>query len=228
MKNFSKIVFLFLANNLAFGQLPAFQKPNYEAIKTEISDKNSPFFYEKLEKRLVQKDSTLSSDDFKHLYFGYVFQKKYNAFWASPNSKALEVYYKKPKIEVSDCDKLIELLNASIADFPFDLRSMTFLAYAHHLKDDKQNEKKINFVMQRIFETILTSGDGKTCETGFHVINVSHEYAILNVFQMEHTTQSLSGNCDVMDFEKGKYKIETLFFNIEKMLENERKILEGK
>ena len=76
-----------------------------------------------------------------------------------------------------------------------------------------------------IMNAIFSSGDGKQCETGFHVIVVEHEYIMLNVFEIESKSQSLVGNCDYLSFEKGKYNVDGIYFNIEKMLENESKAL---
>ena len=46
---------------------------------------------------------------------------------------------------------------------------------------------------------------------------------MLNVFEIESKSQALVGNCDYLSFEKGKYKVDGIYFNIEKMLENESK-----
>lgn len=54
---------------------------------------------------------------------------------------------------------------------------------------------------------------------------VDHEYILLNLFEIESKEQSLVGNCDYLSFEKGVYNVEGIYFNVEKMLENERKAL---
>jgi len=57
-----------------------FKIPDYKAIEKEINDKNSKFFYPKLMERLVKNDTLLTHDEYSHLYLGYFFQPKYNAF----------------------------------------------------------------------------------------------------------------------------------------------------
>jgi hypothetical protein len=48
------------------------------------------------------------------------------------------------------------------------------------------------------------------------------------MFELRATAQSLVGNCDYLSFEKGKYKIEGLFFDIRKIRENQKFNLEKK
>ncbi|RTZ50476.1 DUF4919 domain-containing protein [Chryseobacterium arthrosphaerae] len=58
---------------------------------------------------------------------------------------------------------------------------------------------------------MLASGDGMKCETAFHVISVTDEYVLLNTFQMAMKSQSLTGKCDYIVFEKISTKSGTLF-----------------
>jgi len=105
------------------------------------------------------------------------------------------------------------------------LRQLNYLAYIYHLKGDEATAKIIAFKFHSILNVILSSGDGKKCETGFHVLMVDHEYILLNLFEIESKEQSLVGNCDYLSFEKGVYNVDGIYFNVEKMLENERKAL---
>lgn len=123
----------------------------------------------------------------------------------------------------TDYDEIIKLANHSLSDFPFDISQLNYLAYIYHLKGDEESAKIAAIKFHSIVNVILSSGDGKQCETGFHVLLVEHEYIILNLFELESKSQSLNGNCDYLAFEKGKYKVDGIYFNIEKMLENETK-----
>ncbi|PIF71430.1 uncharacterized protein DUF4919 [Flavobacterium sp. 2] len=209
----------------AIAQDQGFKIPDYKAIEKEIQDKKSAFYYPQLMERLMKNDTLLTHDDFNHLYFGYVFQPKYNAFWKSPNEKKLNEIYGKEKLENKDYDEIIKLINNTLSEFPFDLKQLNLLAYTYHLKGDEVNSKIASFKFHSIMNTILSSGDGKQCQTGFHVLLVEHEYVLLNVFELESKSQSLIDHCDYLSFEKGKYQVDGIYFNIEKMLENESKVL---
>ena len=218
------LVLLFMGVH-AFSQEPAFKIPDYKAIEKEIKDKNSSYYYPKLMERLVKNDTLLTTDDYQHLYLGYVFQPKYNAFWRSPDEKKLREFYGKEQLDTKDYDEIIKLANHSLSDFPFDLKQLNFLSYIYHLKGDEEAAKMASLKFHNILNAIFSTGDGKQCETGFHVILVEHEYLMLNVFEIESKSQALIGNCDYLSFEKGKYKVDGIYFNIEKMLENESKAL---
>ncbi len=219
------LLLLFCFGVSLYSQEIGFTTPDYKAIEKEIKDKNSKFFYPKLMERLTKNDTLLTQEEFRHLYLGYVFQPQYNAFWRSPDEKKLNEFYSKEKIEPADYDEIIKLSNHSLSDFPFDLRQLNYLSYIYHLKGDEEASKIASFRFHNIMNVILSSGDGKKCETGFHVLMVEHEYVLLNLFELESKSQSLVDNCDYLSFEKGAYNVEGIYFNIEKMLENERKAL---
>ena len=214
------IVIMMLFFNCLWAQNIPFEKPNYNLIKENIAQKDGKFFYPKLEKRLLELDTLLTKDDFRHLYYGYVFQKKYDAFWRSPVEKEITVFYKQSKIDPADHPKIIKLLNKSIAAFPFDLQSYNFLYFIEAQTGNNDESMKLAKISQGLFGAILSSGDGKTCETGFHVLLTSHEYALLNMFNLQSVEQSLVESCDFLKFEKGKYKVEGLFFDVTKIMEN--------
>ena len=222
-----KILFLalLLIGITTYAQEPEYKIPDYKAIEKEIKDKNSSFYYPKLMERFVANDTLLTTDDYQHLYLGYVFQPKYNAFWKSPDQKKLREFYGKEELDTKDYDEIIKLANHSLSDFPFDLKQLNFLSYIYHLKGEDEAAKMASLKFHSILNAIFSTGDGKKCETGFHVILVEHEYLMLNVFEIESKGQSLIGNCDYLSFEKGKYKVDGIYFNIEKMLENESKAL---
>ncbi|WP_035647109.1 DUF4919 domain-containing protein [Flavobacterium sp. ASV13] len=216
-------ILLFSFGMNAFAQELDFKAPDYKQIEKEIQDKKSVFYYPKLMDRLAKNDTLMTQDDFRYLYFGYVFQPKYNAFWRSPDEIKLREYYNKEKLETADYNEIIKLANHTLTDFPFDLKQLNYLAYIYHLKGDDESAKITSYKFHNIMNAILSSGDGKKCETGFHVLLVEHEYVMLNLFELESKGQSLVGNCDYLSFEKGKYNVDGVYFNIEKMLENEAK-----
>jgi hypothetical protein len=229
MKKEILFIALLLLCGKSFSQTPPpYEVPDYETIKKDIENKPSNFYYPKLMERLSATDTLLTKDDFRHLYFGYFFQPKYSAYWTSADEKELSKYYSADTIQAKDYDDIIRLAKHSISQFPFDLRQMNFLAYIYHMKGDEVLSKKTNIIFQGILNAILSSGDGLKCESGFHVLTVAHEYVLLNFFELESVSQALTGNCDYLAFEKDKYKVAGLYFNIQKMLENEAKQPGGK
>jgi hypothetical protein len=217
MKQILTLTFLLIVFCHVNAQQLTYQKPDYDLIKKEIQDSSSTFYYPKLMSRLTQYDTTLSADDYRHLYYGYIFQNEYKPYWTSPDEEKLVKFYRSEKINEKDYDEIIRLASHSIEVFPFDLRQMNFLGYIYHLKGDDEMANKVWFRFQGSFGAIMTSGDGKTCESGYHVISVSHEYVILNMFQFQMKQQFLTGDCDYLELVKDERNIEGIYFNIEKL-----------
>jgi hypothetical protein len=85
------------------------------------------------------------------------------------------------------------------------------------LKGDEEMATKVSYRFQSSIGAIMSSGNGKTCETGYHVISVSHEYVLLNLLRFQTQQQSLVGDCDYLKFAKNEKNIEGIYFNIEKL-----------
>ncbi|WP_264566138.1 DUF4919 domain-containing protein [Flavobacterium sp. N3904] len=217
------VALLIVTFSTTYAQEISFEIPDYNLIKKNIEDKNSNYYYPKLLERMIANDTLLTNEDYRHLYFGYVFNSKYDAYFRSPDEEKLKKYLSSDTIAKKDYDEIIKLAEHSITVFPFDLRQMNYLGYVYHLKGDNVAAIKISNRFQNILKAILSSGNGEKCETGFNVISVSHEYVFLNMFRLESRSQSLVGDCDYLAFEKGKYSIDGMYFNIKKMLENEAK-----
>lgn len=193
-------------------------KPDYDSIKQEISDGSSKYYYPKLLERCSEWDTSLTFVDYRYLYFGYTFQPQYDPYWRSPNEDKLVAYYRKPDFTKKDYDIYITLANASLDACPFDLRTLNFLAYVYELKGDEQTAHKMRYKFSMILTAILSTGDGQSCQTGFHVISTSHEYFFLNMFEFSFTQQTLTKDlCDYMSVEKDQRGIDGIYFNISRL-----------
>ncbi len=212
------LIGLFFCFCNAYSQSWTYNTPDYDLMKTQTSDISSSFYYPKLMERLVNCDMTLTTEDFRYLYYGYIFQSKYEPYWKSPFQEKLDGFYSKSDLDKSDYDEFIKFASLSIKEFPFDLRQMNSLAFIYHLKGDEENSKKISYIFQGILQAIMSSGDGKTCETGIHVISTSHEYVVLNMLQFNVLGQSLtSGFCDCMKVNDDQKREVNIYFSIKRI-----------
>ncbi|REC39864.1 DUF4919 domain-containing protein [Chryseobacterium sp. 5_R23647] len=218
LKQFS-FIFLFLISGFFFCQSKEYEAPNYKVIQKNIENKDSEYYYPKLMDKLKANDTLITNDQYKHLYFGYTFQKDYHPYKTSENEKKLNSYFQKKDLKKSDYAEIIKISNAALNDFPLNLRVMNFLAYIYHLDGNEAMAKKVSHNLYGLFGAIFSSGDGRDCTTGFHVITVSHEYVVMNILQLEIASQSLTGDCDYLALEKDKYKLPGVYFNITKLKE---------
>lgn len=210
---------LIFISNFSFSQQKEYEVPNYKAIQKNIENKDSEFYYPKLMDKLKANDTLITNDQYRHLYFGYTFQKEYHPYKISENDKKLIPYFQSNDLKKSDYAEIIKISNASLKEFPLNLRVMNFLGYIYHLDGNEAMAKKISHNFYGLFGAIFSSGDGRDCKTGFHVIAVSHEYVVMNILQLETASQSLSGDCDYLSLEKDKYKLSGVYFNITKLKE---------
>jgi hypothetical protein len=195
-----------------------FLPPDYDSIKNQIGDTSSGYFYARLLDRCKNLDTTLTYKDYRYLYYGYTFQPQYEPYWRSPVEEELLAFYRKSRLKQKDYDEYIRLANLSLSSCPFDMRTLNFLAYVYQLEGDLKTANRIRYKFCMIINAILSTGDGKTCATGLHVISTSDEYVFLNMFQFEFREQALtSDHCDYMKVNKDKREIDGIYFNIERL-----------
>jgi hypothetical protein len=69
-----------------------FLKPDYEQIKSNIKNKQSELYYSKLWDRYQQGDSTLTIDEARHIYYGYIFNKDYSSVLRAWDTKETAIH----------------------------------------------------------------------------------------------------------------------------------------
>ncbi|WP_257621638.1 DUF4919 domain-containing protein [Chryseobacterium sp. NKUCC03_KSP] len=210
---------LIFISNFSFSQQKEYEAPDYKTIQKNIENKDSEFYYPKLLDKLKANDTLITNDQYRHLYFGYTFLKEYHPYKISENDKKLIPYFQSKDLKKSDYAEIIKISNASLKEFPLNLRVINFLAYIYHLDGNEAMAKKVSHNFYGLFGAIYSSGDGKDCKTGFHVISVSHEYVVMNMLELEIASQGLSGDCDYLSLPKDKYKLPGVYFNITKLKE---------
>lgn len=210
---------LFLVSSFIYSQQKEYEAPNYKVIQKNIENKDSEYYYPKLMDKLKTNDTLITNDQYRHLYFGYTFQKEYHPYTISEEEKKLAPYFQSSDLKKSDYAEIIKISNAALKEFPLNLRVMNFLAYIYHLDGNEAMAKKVSHHFYGLFGAIFSSGDGKECTSGFHVITVNHEYVLMNTLQLEIASQSLSGDCDYLSLPKDKYQLPGVYFNITKLKE---------
>ena len=83
------------------------EKPDMDSIKATVSDPKSPYYYPKLMKLFETRDTSMTHDQFRHLYLGYIFQEDYNPYRRSEYSPKVEELYYRDKHTHAECDTII-------------------------------------------------------------------------------------------------------------------------
>ena len=156
------------------------EKPDMEAIRHDVNDPASKYYYPKLFAKFQASDTSMTLDQFRHLYLGYIFQEDYNPYRRSPYSSKVEELYFRDKHTHAECDTIIKYAELSLKDDPFDLRQMSFLIYAYREKKKNNLANIWQYKLNHILEAIVSTGTGLDRENAWVVNNPQHEYNLLN------------------------------------------------
>lgn len=136
--------------------------------------------YDKLLSRYENNDPTLTLDEYRQVYYGFVYQSKYNPFNKEDYGKDIaELYYKEMPTRL-ECDKIIECAEKSLKDDPFNLEQMNYLIYAYKLKKKHFLANYWQTRLINVLKAILSTGSGDSKENAWYVIDIGHEYALIN------------------------------------------------
>ncbi len=193
--------FLFIISLNAFGQ-NAFSRINRDSVKLLISDQSKETYYPKLLERFHQFDTTLTLEDYRLLYFGFVFQKEYSGdFYPKQREITLFIHEKKFDLAIKTCDSILEKV-------PVSLIANYLKGFAIYLiRNTDSNYLRYRNRYAKLREAILSTGNGLTCSTSFQTIFVSDDYEIMyRYFQIpEYTKQYLVYKCDKFEIKPSKY-----------------------
>lgn len=177
-----KILFLFLLLAVSSLSVKAqeIEEPDYQKIHQAISNSRSSNYYPALMRRYCENDTTLTLEQYRNLYFGYTMQEDF-------------VPYKAPKKQVNDARRrfiqskgestlapeMIRIAQAALDDNPFDIPAINIIAVSYLQIGDTVQYNVWDIKQKGIIDAIISTGDGETPESAFHVIDLEHEYEVL-------------------------------------------------
>lgn len=207
--------------------------PDLEQIRREVNDPASPFYYPKLMGRYQQNETVMNLNDYRHLYYGYLFQEDFNPYRHNEASSKNESLYYKNTHTRAELDSIISYAETALDDNPFDLSQMNFMIYALRARGKVNRANIWQYRLNHLIQAIISSGTGVDADHAWYVINPRHEYDIVNfqnaVVKSQHYQEPYF---DLIEVEKkgqrGKVTTETYYFNIKNLLEEYyRKFPEG-
>lgn len=216
-------IFLYMLASVSTAQERSLNPPDYDIIKSLIDNEESGFYYPKLLERYKEHDTTLMLDEYYLLYYGQVLQDDFKPYSIGADGFKKAAYQGG---EDTDLHQLKEMGVQVLKEHPFDLRALLIMVdIAHHTEDDELSKKLRNKLIN-LLSTVVNSGNGESCETGFHVTSVSDEYIILEYLQLSRKKQSLVGFCDLQEVENNERGITRIYFNIKPILESAQKMFQ--
>lgn len=193
---------------------------DFNRVKQVTQNPKSRYFFPNLQ-RLYRSntDTTMVLEDYRNLYYGYLFQEDYNPYRQSEYSDKVEqLYYKKPHSR-AECDSIEKYAELSLDDNMFDFDQMQFFIFV--LKEKKKHARSLvrNNKLERLIAAIMSSGKG-TKESPWVVICPQHEYNIVNFLGFVATNhKEMENGIDYISVQpKEGSKVEGFYFDVSRML----------
>ena len=166
MKNHIKITFLFIFLSVALYSQTNDSVDFKGSIGLEINNPNSEFYYPKLQDKLRNTPSELTTEDCYFLYYGRVFEKKFLCV------KFISV----DMIEFQDAlmskrlNKAIKLGLKLLEKDPFDLAVLFHTSVSMKESGYKDNTYFIDNRTKNLFKAILSTGAGNSKQNAIKIV----------------------------------------------------------
>ena len=197
------------------------ERPDLEQIKRDVLDPKSPYYYPKLMERYEKNETVMNLQDYRHLYYGYMFQEDFNPYRHSEVSNKNESLYYKNGHTRAELDSIITYAKEALADNPFNLSQMNFLIYALRARGKNNLANIWQYRLNHLLQAIVSSGTGADKDNAWFVIDPRHEYNIINfqnaVARQQEYEEPYFDRIDV-DKKAGKEHA-SYYFNIKNLLE---------
>jgi hypothetical protein len=153
---------------------------DFDSIKLQTKDSTSRYYYPKLTQRFLELDTTLFLEDLVMIYYGYVFTDEYNPF-ANPdkNEAKFMALYEKAKFK-----KAIPYGQKALFDNPVNLNILIKLSFCYRMLGDKFKTTMYAKLYFDLLYTISQSGDGKSVETAYVIINIDDEIELIEDLEL--------------------------------------------
>ena len=174
--------------------------------------------------KLLERGKTdIDYTDFRN---SFLESQQYAVKGKSYDSLKEEVY---EAIKNKNYDKVISLTKAMLSIDYTSMFANKYLQQTYKIIGDSVNKNKYHDIEFGLLNSIMASGDGKTCETGWHVTQIEEEYFILKIVGATFQGQSLiSGGdniCDKMMVKTEEGGTKTYFFEINLVIKKEKELL---
>lgn len=161
------------------------QKPDLEEIRKTTLDPQSPYYFPKLMRKYEVNDTTMTNDEFRHLYLGYMFQEDYDPYRLSPYAGITDELRSKPTHTRAEIDTITKYAQLALADNPFDLRQMSFLIHVLKERRKDMRAKIWEYRLENLLGAIKSTGTGDSVENAWYVMYPVHEYDMVQLLGYE-------------------------------------------
>ncbi len=162
------------------------QKPDLAEIQRATLNPESPYYYPKLMDKYAKKDTvSMSPEDFRYFYLGYMFQEDFDPYRVSPYSNKTDALRTKKEHTDQERDTIEKYATLALEDNPFDLRQMSFLVHVLKEKKKPMRAKIWEYRLENLLNVIMSTGTGKDADNPWYVVYPMHEYDVAQLLGYE-------------------------------------------
>jgi hypothetical protein len=184
-----------------------------------------PAFGDKFSKYVSQLERGELDIDYTDFRNSFLDSKQFDRKRTNYDSLKKQVY---AEIKNRNYHGVVSLTKAMLSIDYTSMFAHKYLQQTYKILGDTLNQKKYHDIEFGLLYSITRSGDGKSCETGWHVTQIEEEYFILSMIGGNLQSQSISTGgknaCDKMVVKTGDGETKTYYFEANKVFEQEQKL----
>jgi Domain of unknown function (DUF4919) len=207
----SLLTTIVFATNI-FGQtLPNITTPNFKDAYSETAQK---------------LESGVTDIDYKMFRESFIESEQFKI--AKNQNEVLDSLLKEMYsfVKLKNAQEVINVTKKILGIDYTNMQAHKMLRQSYKIIGDTLNAQKYKTIQFGLLNSIVKNGDGKTCETAWHVVQIEEEYFILKMLDatlIEQRIDKKNGLCDKIKVnEEGKEK--TYYFGITKVFEGYKKL----
>lgn len=200
---------------------PTLRPVDIEEIRAEVTDPASPYYYPKLLARYEKNETVMTTNEYRILYLGTMFQEDYNPYRRSTYESHVENLTHQTTHTRAELDTLIKYTQLALHDTPFDLSQMNFLIYALRAKGKVNLANIWQYKLNRLLECIVSAGSGNDKEQAWYVIYPRDEAMILSLGKdvKALNPRFVEPYYDCIELTDSKGNTQEYYFNLKTLLE---------
>ena len=161
------------------------EKPDLDEIRTATLDPSGKYYFPKLMEKYQRNDTTMTQEEFRYFYLGYMFQEDYDPYRTSPYSSMTDSLRLKTEHSKAEIDTIRKYAEKALLDNPFDLRQMSFLVHVLKERRKDMSAKIWEYRLEHLLGAIKSTGTGDDEENAWYVIYPMHEYDMVQLLGYE-------------------------------------------
>lgn len=180
--------------------------------------------YSEYVKKLEEGNTAIDFEDFRNSFLD---SKQFNKKGLNYDSLKRQVI---AEINNKNYNEIVVLTKKMLSIDYTSLFAHKYLQQTYKILGDTINSQKYHDIEFGLLNSIIKSGDGKTCSTGWHVTQIEEEYFIIGIMGARLQVQSIYNEgknmCDKMVIKMEDGGTKTYYFEANKVFEMESKMFQ--